>query len=420
VIGHTLDEVVRCERPRVLAALVAFCRDVDLAEDAFQDACLRAIEHWPQTGLPANPGAWLHTVAKRRSLDLLRRVARSPVITLSDDALPEAKVESVAMDSDESEVPDERLRLIFICCHPALAPTAQVALALRHICGLTTQEIARAYLEPEATTAQRLVRAKTKIREAGIPYEVPSPEDLASRLDGVLTTLYLVFNEGYAGTSGDAWMRPDLAAEAIRLGRLVVELLPDQPEARGLLALMRLHHSRRDTRVAPNGELVLLDEQNRALWHRDEIKDAVADLQQTLKLQRPGPYQIQASIAALHAEALVAKDTDWRQIAALYGALLRHQPTAIVQLNAAVACAFAYGFDHGLAWIDRIIASGELKDYYLLPAARAELLRRAGRIHESLAAYDHALSLVRTPAERAHLERRRSEIMGSESVQATS
>lgn len=206
-------------------------------------------------------------------------------------------------------------------------------------------------------------------------------------------------------------MRPDLAAEAIRLSRLVVELLPDQPEARGLLALMRLHHSRRDTRVAPNGELVLLDEQNRALWHRDEIKDAVIDLQQTLKLQQPGPYQIQASIAALHAEALVAKDTDWRQIAALYGALLRHQPTAIVQLNAAVACAFAYGFDHGLVWIDRIIESGELKDYYLLPAARAELLRRAGRIKESLAAYDQALSLVRTAPERAHLERRKVEVV---------
>lgn len=410
MIGRTLGEVVRCERPRVLAALVAFCRDVDLAEDAFQDACLRALGTWPQAGIPQNPSAWLYTVAKRRSLDLLRRASRSPVNISSDDAMPEPSTAPEQLDADASEVPDERLQLIFTCCHPALAPAAQVALALRHICGLTTLEIARAFLEPEPTTAQRLVRAKNKIREAGIPYVVPGAEELPARLDGVLTTLYLVFNEAYAATGGEVWLRTDLAVEAIRLNQLVVELLPDQPEARGLLALMRLHHARRDSRMTLDGNLILLEDQDRARWHRAEIFSAIAGLKQTLARQQPGPYQLQASIVALHAEALHAGDTDWKQIAALYAALLKHQPTAIVQLNAAVACAFAYGFEHGLAWMERLAASGELAGYHLLPAAQAELLRRLGRATEAVAAYDQALALVRAPNERDHLARRRAEL----------
>ena len=410
MIGRALAEVVRRERPRVLAALVGFCGDVDLAEDAFQDACARALAAWPGTGLPANPAAWLTTVARRRSLDLLRRRARSPVLTPGADSIPEPAVEPTPMAEANEDVPDERLRLIFTCCHPALAPAAQVALALRHICGLTTVEIARAFVEPEATTAQRLVRAKSKIRLAGIPYAVPAPEDLPPRLEAVLATLYLVFNEGYAASSGEAWLRPDLAAEAIRLAQLVVELLPAEPEARGLMALMGLHHARRDSRTTADGELILLEDQDRSRWHRNEIDGFLSEVERALVHRRPGPYQIQAAIAALHAQAPTAAATDWRQIAALYGALLELTPTPVVQLNAAVASAFAFGLHHGLAWMERLAASGALAGYHLLPAAQAELHRRAGQVHEALAAYDRALALNPPPAERAHLERRRAEL----------
>ena len=413
MIGRALAEVVRRERPRVLAALVAFCRDVDLAEDAFQDACARALAAWPEAGLPANPAAWLTTVARRRSLDLLRRRARSPVFAPGAAAVPDPADDTVRAGEMTDDVPDERLRLIFICCHPALAPAAQVALALRHICGLTTVEIARAFVEPEPTTAQRLVRAKTKIRLAGIPYAVPAAEDLPARLEGVLATLYLVFNEGYASSGGEAWLRPDLGAEALRLARLVVELLPGQPEARGLLALIGLHHARRDSRMTADGELILLEEQDRSLWHQAEIAAALVEIERTLSERRPGPYQIQAAIAALHARAPAAAATDWRQIAELYGVLLGFTPTPIVQLNAAVACAFAYGWEHGLAWIERLVAGGELAEYHWLHAAQAELLRRAGRPAEALAAYDRALACVRAPAERNHLRRRRAELAGS-------
>jgi RNA polymerase sigma-70 factor, ECF subfamily len=409
VIGQALAAVVRSERPRVLAALVAFCRDVDVAEDAFQDACMRAFAAWSESGIPTNPAAWLHTVARRRALDLLRRQVRSPVIVPGAEQIPDAATEPEPMHEDE-EVPDERLRLIFTCCHPALAPAAQVALALRHICGLTTREIARAFVEPEATTAQRLVRAKKKITEAGIPYAVPAREDISPRLESVMTTLYLVFNEGYASSSGDTLLRREVAHEAIRLSALVVELLPDQPEAGGLYALMRLHYARRDSRLTDAGEIVLLEDQDRTLWHQTEIRLALADLEKVLARQQPGPYQLQASIAALHAQAISPSATDWRQIAALYGRLLLHQPSAIVQLNAAVACAFAHGWDHGLAWLDRIAASGELADYHLLPTAQAELHRRAGRIEEARDAYDRALVLVTTATERSHLTRRRAEL----------
>ncbi len=411
MIARVLAEVVRRERPRVLAALVGFCRDVDLAEDAFQDACTRALTLWPESGLPANPAAWLTTVAKRRSLDLLRRRARSPVVAPGPEAMPEAPVSDPEPRlGADAEVPDERLRLIFTCCHPALAPAAQVALALRHICGLTTAEIARAFVEPEATTAQRLVRAKNKIRLAGIPYTEPAPAELPARLEAVLATLYLVFNEGYAASSAETWLRPDLAAEAIRLAQLVVELLPDQPEARGLLALMGLHHARRDSRTTALGEVVLLEDQDRSRWKHAEIETYLVEIDRALASHRPGPYQVQAAIAALHARAPDAAATDWRQIAHLYAVLLEFTPTPIVQLNAAVACAFAFGLEHGLAWIDRLVAAGELADYSLLPAVQAELLRRAGHRDAALAAYDRALALVRAPAEHRHLQRRRAEL----------
>ncbi len=409
MIPRVLAEVVRRERPRVLAALVGFCRDVDLAEDAFQDACTRALATWPASGLPANPAAWLTTVARRRSLDLLRRRARSPVVSPGADVTPEGIDPGPAPGEFENEFPDDRLRLIFTCCHPALAPAAQIALALRHLCGLTTVEIARAFLEPESTTAQRLVRAKTKIRLAGIPYAMPAAAELPARLETVLATLYLVFNEGYAASGGDAWLRPDLGSEALRLTRLVVELLPDQPEARGLLALLTLHHARRDNRLTGDGELIVLEAQDRSLWHRDEIEAALLDVDRALAQRRPGPYQIQAAIAALHARAPDAAATDWRQIAHLYATLLEFTPTPVIQLNAAVACAFAFGLEHGLAWLDRLAAAGELADYHLLPAAQAELLRRAGRRDPALAAYDRALLLVCSSAERRYLERRRAE-----------
>ncbi|PAW68126.1 MAG: hypothetical protein B9S34_03310 [Opitutia bacterium Tous-C1TDCM] len=410
MIPRVLAEVVRRERPRVLAALVGFCRDVDLAEDAFQDACTRALATWPAAGLPANPAAWLTTVARRRSLDLLRRRARSPVVPPGAEVLPDAIDPGPAATEFDANFPDERLRLIFTCCHPALAPAAQIALALRHLCGLTTVEIARAFLEPEATTAQRLVRAKNKIRLAGIPYAVPAAEELPARLETVLATLYLLFNESYASAGGDTWLRPDLGAEALRLAKLVAELLPEQPEARGLFALVTLHYARRDSRLTADGEVIVLEAQDRSRWHRAEIETALAELDRALAQRRPGPYQIQAAIAALHARAAASAETDWRQIAHLYATLLEFTPTPVVQLNAAVACAFAFGLEHGLAWIDRLAAAGELADYHLLPAAQADLLRRAGRRDAALAAYDNALVLVRAPAERRYLERRRAEL----------
>lgn len=412
MVDRILGEIVRCERPRVLAALVAFCRDLDLAEDAFQDACLRAHQNWPSTAVPDKPGAWLHTVARQRCVDLLRQRNRSAMPDSEIERAPEIPAEPGIDDAAPDEFPDERLRLLFICCHPALPAPAQVALALRHLCGLTTLEISRALVEAESTTAQRLVRAKQKLREAGIPYRVPSGSELPDRLATVLTSLYLLFNEGYSSTGGEMWLRPDLAAEALRLTRLVVELLPQETEARGLLALMSLHHSRRDSRMSNEGHLILMDDQDRSLWHWEEIAAAHAELDLALACGRPGPYQIQAAIAALHTSAASAAETDWRQIALLYGALLETNPSPVVQLNAAVACAFAYGIEHGLAWIERIEASAQLKSYHLLPSAKAELLRRAGRTVEALAAYDMALMLVNTVAETEHLQRRRSTLAG--------
>ena len=411
MLAHIFDELARREGPRILAGLIGrFGGDFDLAEDALHDAYERALVSWPSTGIPERPAAWLTTVAQRCALDRLRRLRRNV-----DDG--DAIIEQLAAEEpetiDDAGLPDDRLRLLFTCCHPALAAPAQMALALRTLCGLSTREIARAFLEPETTTAQRLVRAKNKIAEARIPYVVPSREDLPERLAAVLTAIYLVFNEGYSATEGDSLLRPDLSSEAIRLARLLVQLLPDQSEALGLLALMLLHDARRNTRVAADGALVPLEEQDRSRWDRAKIGEGLDTLDRAIAMRRRGPYQVQAAVAALHAKAHTAASTDWRQIAALYSALHEMVPTAIVELNAAAAVAMVSGPEEGLAWIARVEARGELGDYYLLPAARADLLRRAGRAHEAQAHYRRAIELVRNPAERLYLERRLREVTGT-------
>ena len=402
-----IDGICRAEGPRLLASLIRRVGDFELAEDAMQDAFAKALEVWPAQGLPAAPAAWLTTVARRRAVDLMRRRATGPVYTDEppDMAAPEA--EAAAIDLGEaSGVDDDRLRLVFTCCHPAIAQPAQMALALRTLGGLSTREIARAFLEPEATTAQRLVRAKRKILDARIPFEVPSRELLPERLQAVLGIVYLVFNEGYATTEQEGLVRTDLCSEAIRLARLLVELMPGEPEAQGLLALMLLHNARRATRIDSEGALVPLEEQDRSRWQQDAIAEGVAVLEAALLRRRRGPYQLQAAIAALHAQASRADATDWQQIAALYSGLLSEQPSPVVELNAAVALAMAQGPEHGLAWIERLDQGGELEGYHLLPAARADLLRRLGRGAEAAVAYRAALALVRNPAERLYLERR--------------
>jgi RNA polymerase sigma-70 factor, ECF subfamily len=404
MLARAIDTLVRREGPRVLAGLIRWSGDFDLAEEAFQAACTQALELWPRRGLPDRPGGWLTTVARRRALDLVRR--RRPVIPLDAPLAQALAAEEEPPGEDAPEVEDDRLRLLFTVCHPALAQPAQIALALRTLCGLTTLEIARAHLEPEATTAQRLVRAKRKIADARIPFEVPPAERLGERLSGVLSTIYLVFNEGFSATDGEAWIRADLCAEAIRLGRLVVELLPAEAEAEGLLALMLLHDARRPARTAEDGTLVPLEEQDRTIWDRALIAEGTAILDRAVGRGAPGPYQLQAAIAALHARALRPPETDWPQISALYGALLRHAPSPIVELNAAVALAMATGPEAGLAWMERLDRGGELAGYHLLPASQAELLRRLGRLEEARAAYGRALEWVRHPAERRFLERR--------------
>lgn len=406
MLSHVLDQVFRRESGRVLATLIRQLGDFDLAEDAFQDAVARALEHWPKEGIPDNPAAWLTTVARRRSIDLVRR-------RRTHGELPEVAVPAIDLDDGPvavSGIDDDRLRLVFTCCHPALAQTAQVALALRTLGGLSTREIARAFVEQEATTAQRLVRAKTKIRCAGIPYEVPRRDELPERLAAVLEVIYLIFNEGYSAAEADSYLRPDLCREAIRLGRLAIELLPDEAEPRGLTALMLLHHARRASRIGPDGGIVPLEEQDRAKWDRDEIRDGTGILDEAVAMRRSGPYQIQAAIAALHANAPTAGDTDWPQIAALYGGLVRRMPTPVVQLNAAVALAMCGRFDESLDWLNRLTEFKELSDYHLLWAARADLLRRAARNAEAAADYRRALELVKSAAERIYLERRLREV----------
>lgn len=410
MVGALIEAIFRKEGGLVLASLIrSFDGNFDLAEDVLQDAYTKALERWPQEGIPDKPAAWLLTVARRRALDKMRRRRETELPdTLASTPPPEPEPDPEQV----SGVEDERLRLIFTCCHPAIAPTAQMALALRTLCGLSTREIARAFLEPEATTAQRVVRAKKKILEARIPYEVPSRERLKERLDAVLSVLYLMFNEGYAAAENQDWLRPDLCREAIRLARLLSELLPEA-EVLGLHALLVLQDSRRNARTSASGDLIPLEEQDRTLWDRELIQEGVAALDRALVLQQPGPLQIQAAIAALHATAPDSASTDWPQIAGLYSSLLRHNPSPVVELNAAVAHAMAHGLDAGLQWIADLEQRNALPGYHLLPAAKADLLRRKGMYPEAFVAYMEAFSMVSSPVEKRYLERRMAEIQAS-------
>jgi len=402
------------EGGRILAGLVRACGDLDLAQDALQESLAVAIEHWPLDGVPVNPAAWLTTAARRRAIDRIRRDQRFAAKLAALGALLEQEEGLPDRPAEDGAVADDRLRLIFTCCHPALAPEARVALTLRALCGLTTAEVARAFLVEETTMAQRIVRAKRKIRDARIPYRVPAHEDLADRLDSVLTVVYLIFNACYSAASGDQLVRRDLASEAIRLGRLLVELLPGEPEAGGLLALMLLHHARRDARADDAGDLVLLDDQDRSRWHADEVAEGIALVDAALRRGRAGPYQVQAAIAAVHMEARTPAATDWAQIAALYGILERMQPVPTVRLNHAVAVAISEGPLAGLELIDAIDAEGGLERYHLLSAARADLLRRLGRNVSAADAYRRAISLCENETERRYLARRLREVEAGE------
>ena len=402
-----LERAFREESGRIIAALVRAYGDLDLAEDALQDALTTALQRWTRDGIPDNPAAWLMTAARNRAIDRLRRRATQAAKQGEIAASLEAERE-MQMNDDPSAVTDDRLKLMFMCCHPALAVDARVALTLRTLCGLTTPEIARAFLTPEPTLAQRIVRAKRKIRDAGIPFNVPADHLLPERVDSVLTVIYLVFNEGYTATSGDALIRRDLCGEAIRLGRLVVALMPDEPEALGLLALMLLQDSRRDARTGANGELIVLEEQDRSRWHRGQIEAGTTLVERALRMRRIGPYQLQAAIAALHADAPESAETDWRQIAELYGELYALQPTPVVALNQAVAIAMATTPEEGLRLIDAL--ERDLDAYHLFYAARADLLRRAARYPEALVSYERAIALCGNDVERAYLERRLREV----------
>ena len=406
-IHETVSAVYLAESRRVLATLIRLLGDFDTAEEALHDAFRAALEQWPHEGVPRNPRSWLVSAGRFKAIDGMRRQARF------DPLDEEGAAETLAVDpeawAEEETVEDDRLRLIFTCCHPALAADAQVALTLREVCGLRTEEIAQAFLTPAPTLAQRIVRAKSKIRDAKIPYQVPSREELPERLDTVLRVVYLVFNEGYAASSGERVTRHDLSGEAIRLGRLLVELLPE-PEAQGLLALMLLHDSRRAARTSAAGEVILLDDQDRSLWNRDQIAEGSRLVEQALSSGRGGPYAIQAAIAAVHAGAATAAATDWEEIVGLYGVLMGMAPSPVIELNRAVAVAMHDGPEAGLVIIDRILARGELRDYRLAHAARAELCRRLGRTSEARAAFERALSLTRQEPERRFLERRLGEL----------
>jgi RNA polymerase sigma-70 factor, ECF subfamily len=407
-IRESLDAIYRAESGRIRATLIRLLGDFDLAEDAVHDAFAAALERWPQDGVPANPRAWLVSAGRFKAIDALRRRARF-------DASQETIAEQLATNPGDGAVgagdviEDDQLRLIFTCCHPALAPEARVALTLREVCGLTTEEIARAFLMAAPTLAQRIVRAKAKIRDASIPYQVPSPEDLPDRLGAVLQVVYLVFNEGYSASWGASLTRADLSAEAIRLGRLLFELLPE-PEVKGLLALMLLQESRRAARTSPTGELILLENQDRSRWNREQIAEGVALVERALTTRRFGPYTLQAAIAAVHSEASDAAATDWPQIVALYGALARAEPSPIVELNRAIAVAMSDGPEAGLALIEAIFARGELADYHLAHAARADLCRRLGRKAEARSSYERALVLTRLEPERRFLQNRLREL----------
>ena len=407
-VRAAVDAVYRTDSRRVLATLIRLLGDFDLAEEAMHDAFTAAVEQWPRDGLPANPRAWLVSTGRFKSISAMRKRARF------DASLGEIaeRLEAAARETggnDEESVDDDRLRLIFTCCHPALTPDAQVALTLREVCGLTTEEIASAFFTSPSTVAQRIVRAKAKIRDAAIPYQVPPLASLADRLDSVLHVVYLVFNEGYFASSGASLTRHDLSGEAIRLGRLLTELLPE-PEAIGLLALMLLHESRRAARTSGDGELILLADQDRNRWNRDQIAEGAALVERALTLRRFGPYTLQAAIAAVHAEARSAAATDWAQIVALYDILVRADRAPVVELNRAAAVAMRDGPLAGLTLIDAILERGDLGDYLHAHSARADLCRRLGRVEEARASYRRALALTRQEPERRFLERRLGEL----------
>jgi RNA polymerase sigma-70 factor, ECF subfamily len=399
------EKLHREESGRILATLIRLLGDFDLAEEMLQEAYATALQKWPVEGTPRNPRAWLVSTARHKAIDKLRRdrrfeEKREEIAKSAEFSTPPAA------EQQDDMFPDDRLRLIFTCCHPALATEAQVALTLRTVCGVTTEEISRAFLVPVATMAQRLVRAKSKIRDAGIAYRVPAQEDLRDRLDAVLLVVYLIFNEGYLASSGDALIRRELCAEAIRLARVLCKLLPQQTEAQALLGLMLLHDSRRDARVSAEGELILLEEQDRTRWHEEQIREGTALMESALRRGGPSAYAVQASIAALHANAKTAKETDWRQIAGLYDVLLRIDASPVVEVNRAIAVAMGRSLEEGLALLDELERREELAGFHLLPAARADLLRRLGRTVEAADAYRQALTLATNDVERRFLRRR--------------
>ena len=407
-VRQVMDTVYRSESRQVLATLIRLLGDFETAEEALHDAFAVAVEQWTRDGVPANPRAWLVSTGRFKAIDGVRRRARF------DASLTELarQVESITDETetwDDETVEDDRLRLIFTCCHPALSPEAQVAMTLREVCGLMTEEIARAFLTKPATVAQRIVRAKAKIREARIPYEVPSEKELPDRLDSVLRVVYLVFNEGYSASSGDSLTRHDLSGEAIRLGRLLIELLPE-PEAMGLLALMLLHDARHAARTSPTGDLILLENQDRALWNRNQITEGVSLVERALSSGPVGPYTLQAAIASVHAQAPSSATTDWHQIVSLYDLLMRAEPSPVVELNRAVAVAMHDSPLAGLTLVDAILVRGDLGNYHLVHAARADLCRRLGRTAEARDSYERALSLTQQEPERRFLERRLAEL----------
>ena len=402
-IRELLDSLYRVDSGRILATLIRLLGDFDLAEEAMHEAFAAALDTWPQAGVPDKPRPWLISTARFKAIDGMRRRARFGSAQKDLALYLEARINEAPHEDEEIE--DDRLRLIFTCCHPALPPEGQVALTLREVCGLTTEEIARAFLVTPATLAQRIVRAKAKIRETPIPYEVPTPQELPERLDAVLQVIYLVFNEGYSAAAGAEVTRAELTGEAIRLGRLLTDLQPE-PEVIGLLSLMLLQESRRAARTSPAGELILLENQDRSLWNREQIAEGVALLEKALKSRRFGPYTLQAAIAAVHAEAESVAATDWRQIVAIYDQLVRIQPSPVVHLNRAVAIAMCDGPEAGLTHIDAVLEQGELANYYLAHSARADMYRRLGRTAEARSSYEKALALTQQEPERQFLQER--------------